>query len=89
MTMASGLVLIFSIMRLLNWSHGQLYIDRRLCRVFLLMQFNIPFVLSLILSALILCVMGIVMHLYLLRPIEKAVGGRFSAPYLSAWPPLR
>ena len=80
MTMASGLVLIFSIMRLLNWSHGQLYMIGAYVVYFSLMQFNIPFVLSLILSALILCVMGIVMHLYLLRPIEKAVGGQVLGP---------
>ena len=43
MTMASGLVLIFSITRLLNWSHGQFYMIGAYGTYFSFVSLGLPF----------------------------------------------
>jgi branched-chain amino acid transport system permease protein len=80
MTMASGLVLIFSITRLLNWSHGQIYMVGAYVAYFSFVSLGIPFLLSLMLSGLVMFGIGISLHLLILRPIAQSVGRQVLGP---------
>ena len=80
MTMASGLVLIFSITRLLNWSHGQFYMIGAYGTYFSFVSLGLPFLLSLVLSGLAMCGIGMILHQFILRPIAQSVGRQVLGP---------
>ena len=58
---ALGLTLIFSLMNVLNFAHGQMYVFGGFITYTIVAQFKLPFIVGLIASALVLAVMGALM----------------------------
>jgi branched-chain amino acid transport system permease protein len=80
MTMASGLVLIFSITRLLNWSHGQFYMIGAYIAYFSFVSLGLPFLLSLVLAGLLMGLIGTLLHQFVLIPIARSVAKQVLGP---------
>ncbi|WP_432455072.1 MULTISPECIES: branched-chain amino acid ABC transporter permease [unclassified Agarivorans] len=68
---ALGLTLIFSLMNVLNFAHGQMYVLGGFVTYTIVVQFQLPFLVGLILSALTLAVVGALIEKYLFRPVIK------------------
>ncbi|WP_432460646.1 MULTISPECIES: branched-chain amino acid ABC transporter permease [unclassified Agarivorans] len=68
---ALGLTLIFSLMNVLNFAHGQMYVLGGFVTYTIVVQFQLPFMVGLILSALTLAVVGALIEKYLFRPVIK------------------
>jgi branched-chain amino acid transport system permease protein len=71
--MASGLVLVFSIMGILNFAHGQFYMLGAYAIFYLFQQAGINFFISLALSAAIVGFVGILIERYIMRPIGQPI----------------
>lgn len=68
---ALGLTLIFSLMNVLNFAHGQMYVLGGFVTYTAVAQFKLPFVIGLVLSAVVLAVVGGLVEKYLFRPVIK------------------
>ena len=68
---ALGLTLIFSLMNVLNFAHGQMYVLGGFVTYTADAQFKLPFVIGLVLSAVVLAVVGGLVEKYLFRPVIK------------------
>ncbi len=68
---ALGLTLIFSLMNVLNFAHGQMYVFGGFITYTVVAQFKLPFVVGLIASALVLAVMGALIEKFLFRPVIR------------------
>ena len=68
---ALGLTLIFSLMNVLNFAHGQMYVFGGFVTYTVVAQFGLPFIVGLVASALILAVMGALIERFLFRPVIR------------------
>ena len=68
---ALGLTLIFSLMNVLNFAHGQMYVFGGFVTYTAVAQFQLPFIVGLICSAVALAVVGALVEKYLFRPVIK------------------
>lgn len=68
---ALGLTLIFSLMNVLNFAHGQMYVFGGFVTYTVVAQFNLPFVVGLVASAVVLAVMGALIEKFLFRPVVR------------------
>lgn len=66
---ALGLTLIFSLMNVLNFAHGQMYVLGGFITYTVVAQFGLPFVVGLLLSAVTLAVLGALIERFLFRPV--------------------
>ncbi len=72
MTMAFGMVLVFSILGILNWAHGQFYMLGAFVVYYAVTAAGIPFPLSLLISGVIVGGLGMV--------VEKVIIERLTGP---------
>ncbi len=68
---ALGLTLIFSLMNVLNFAHGQMYVLGGFVTYTVVAQFQLPFIVGLICSAVALAIVGVLVEKYLFRPVIK------------------
>lgn len=68
---ALGLTLIFSLMNVLNFAHGQMYVFGGFVTYTVVAQFGLPFIVGLVASAVVLAVMGALIEVFLFRPVIR------------------
>jgi branched-chain amino acid transport system permease protein len=68
---ALGLTLIFSLMNVLNFAHGQMYVFGGFVTYTVVAQWGLPFIVGLVASAVILAVMGALIEKFLFRPVIR------------------
>jgi branched-chain amino acid transport system permease protein len=68
---ALGLTLIFSLMNVLNFAHGQMYVLGGFVTYTCVSQFGLPFIVGLLASALVLAVIGALIEKFLFRPVIR------------------
>lgn len=68
---ALGLTLIFSLMNVLNFAHGQMYVFGGFVTYTVVVQFGLPFIVGLAASAMTLALVGAIIEKYLFRPVIK------------------
>lgn len=68
---ALGLTLIFSLMNVLNFAHGQMYVLGGFITYTAVSQFHLPFVVGLLGSAVLLAVVGALVERFLFRPVIR------------------
>jgi len=68
---ALGLTLIFSLMNVLNFAHGQMYVFGGFVTYTVVSQLGLPFVAGLAASAMSLALIGAIIEKYLFRPVIK------------------
>ncbi len=68
---ALGLTLIFSLMNVLNFAHGQMYVFGGFVTYTVVVQFNLPFIVGLFASAITLAIIGALIEYFLFRPVIK------------------
>lgn len=66
---ALGLTLIFSLMNVLNFAHGQMYVLGGFITYTAVSQFGLPFLVALLASAAVLAVVGALAEKFLFRPV--------------------
>lgn len=66
---ALGLTLIFSLMNVLNFAHGQMYVLGGFVTYTVVTQWQLPFIVALILSGVMLGVVGALVEKFLFRPV--------------------
>ncbi len=73
---AVGLVMIFGVMGVINFAHGELYMMGAYCVVFLYAQENFPFLLAVAAGFVFVGIVGIVMERTMFRPLrDNPLGG--------------
>jgi len=68
---ALGLTLIFSLMNVLNFAHGQMYVFGGFVTYTVVAQFGLPFIVGLLASAVVLALIGALIEKFLFRPVIK------------------
>jgi branched-chain amino acid transport system permease protein len=68
---ALGLTLIFALMNVLNFAHGQMYVLGGFVTYAVYGQFKLPFVVALICSGVTLALFGALMEKFLFRPVIR------------------
>jgi len=68
---ALGLTLIFSLMNVLNFAHGQMYVFGGFVTYTVVAQWGLPFIVGLFASALALAIMGALIEVFLFRPVIR------------------
>jgi branched-chain amino acid transport system permease protein len=68
---ALGLTLIFSLMNVLNFAHGQMYVFGGFVTYTVVAQWGLPFIVGLVASAIILAIMGALIEVFLFRPVIR------------------
>ena len=68
---ALGLTLIFSLMNVLNFAHGQMYVFGGFVTYTVVAQFGLPFIVGLIVSAVVLALLGAAIEKFLYRPVIR------------------
>lgn len=68
---ALGLTLIFSLMNVLNFAHGQMYVFGGFVTYTVVAQFGLPFIVGLIASAVVLAAMGALIEKFLFREVVR------------------
>lgn len=68
---ALGLTLIFSLMNVLNFAHGQMYVFGGFVTYTVVVQLGLPFVVGLLASAVILAIMGAIIEKFLFAPVVR------------------
>ncbi len=68
---ALGLTLIFSLMNVLNFAHGQMYVFGGFVTYTVVAQWGLPFLVGLFASALILAILGALIEVFLFRPVIR------------------
>jgi len=75
MTMAFGMVLVFSILGILNWTHGQFYMFGALFTYYAVTAMGIPFLIGLLLSAVVVGALGILVEKFIIERVNVPVYG--------------
>lgn len=81
---ALGLTLIFSLMNVLNFAHGQMYVLGGFVTYTVMAQFGLPLVVGLLASAVILAVVGAAIERFLFRPVIRRSSREESTMLLAA-----
>lgn len=81
---ALGLTLIFALMNVLNFAHGQMYVIGGFVTYYIYGQLGLPFVLGLVASCITLAVMGALIEKYLFAPVIKGSSREESTMLLAA-----
>lgn len=68
---ALGLTLIFSLMNVLNFAHGQMYVFGGFVTYTVVVQWEMPFLVGLLVSCVTLAIMGALIEKFLFRPVIK------------------
>ncbi|MDW4551437.1 branched-chain amino acid ABC transporter permease [Defluviimonas sp. D31] len=68
---ALGLTLIFSLMNVLNFAHGQMYVLGGFVTYTVVAQFGLPFIVGLLASAVILAAVGAAVEKFLFAPVIR------------------
>lgn len=68
---ALGLTLIFSLMNVLNFAHGQMYVFGGFVTYTVVAQLGLPFIVGLVASAVVLAAMGALIEVFLFRPVIR------------------
>ena len=68
---ALGLTLIFSLMNVLNFAHGQMYVFGGFVTYTVVVQLGLPFVVGLFASAVVLAIMGAAIEKFLFAPVVR------------------
>ena len=68
---ALGLTLIFALMNVLNFAHGQMYVLGGFVPYTVYGQFEMPFVVAILASAVTLAIVGALVEKFLFRPVLK------------------
>lgn len=68
---ALGLTLIFSLMNVLNFAHGQMFVFGGFVTYTVVAQWGLPFIVGLMASAIILAVLGALIEVFLFRPVIR------------------
>jgi branched-chain amino acid transport system permease protein len=68
---ALGLTLIFSLMNVLNFAHGQMYVLGGFVTYTFVAQFGLPFIVGLIASAIVLALIGAMIEKFLFAPVMR------------------
>ena len=68
---ALGLTLIFALMNVLNFAHGQMYVLGGFVTYTVYGQFEMPFVVAILASGLTLAIVGALVEKFLFRPVIK------------------
>ncbi len=68
---ALGLTLIFALMNVLNFAHGQMYVLGGFVTYTVYGQLGLPFVVALLASAVTLMIVGALIEKFLFRPVIK------------------
>ena len=78
---ALGLTLIFALMNVLNFAHGQMYVIGGFVTYYIYGQLGLPFVLGLVASCVTLAIIGALIEKYLFGPVLKARHGKKAPCY--------
>jgi branched-chain amino acid transport system permease protein len=70
MTMAFGMVLVFSILGILNWAHGQFYMLGAFVFYYAVMAAGIPFPVSLLISGVLVGGLGILVEKFIIERVN-------------------
>jgi branched-chain amino acid transport system permease protein len=81
MTMAFGMVLVFSILGILNWAHGQFYMLGAMVVYYAVSAAGIPFFPSILISALVIGGLGILVEKFIIEQVN--VSGAEGALYVT------
>ncbi|MCD1262864.1 branched-chain amino acid ABC transporter permease [Shinella sumterensis] len=68
---ALGLTLIFSLMNVLNFAHGQMYVFGGFVTYTVVVQLGLPFIVGLFASAIVLAIMGAAIEKFLFAPVIR------------------
>ncbi|WLS07267.1 branched-chain amino acid ABC transporter permease [Shinella sumterensis] len=68
---ALGLTLIFSLMNVLNFVHGQMYVFGGFVTYTVVVQLGLPFIVGLFASAIVLAIMGAAIEKFLFAPVIR------------------
>jgi len=68
---ALGLTLIFSLMNVLNFAHGQMYVFGGFVTYTVVVQLGMPFIVGLFASAVVLAIMGAAIEKFLFAPVVR------------------
>ncbi|MFH2131107.1 MAG: branched-chain amino acid ABC transporter permease [bacterium] len=80
-TMAYGMVLVFSILGILNWTHGQFYMLGAIVVYYAVTALGLPFPVSIIISAVVIAALGMVVQKLI---IERVTDSEHGAMYVGA-----
>ena len=81
---ALGLTLIFALMNVLNFAHGQMYVIGGFVTYTFYGQFGVPFVLALLMSCVTLAVLGALIEKFLFGPVIRRSAREESTMLLAA-----
>ncbi len=81
---ALGLTLIFALMNVLNFAHGQMYVIGGFVTYYIYGQLGLPFVLGLVASCVTLAIIGALIEKYLFGPVLKGSAREESTMLLAA-----
>ena len=81
---ALGLTLIFALMNVLNFAHGQMYVIGGFVTYTVYAQFNLPYVVALLASAVTLAIVGALIEKFLFRPVLRKSSREESSMLLAA-----
>ncbi len=81
---ALGLTLIFALMNVLNFAHGQMYVIGGFVTYTFYGQFGLPFLLALLMSCVTLAVLGALIEKFLFGPVIKRSAREESTMLLAA-----
>ena len=73
MTMAFGMVLVFSILGILNWTHGQFYMLGAIVVYYAVTAAGIPFPISILISGLLIAGLGILVKKFIIDRMSRAI----------------
>ena len=68
---ALGLTLIFSLMNVLNFAHGQLYVIGGFMTYTVSVKLGMPYIVALISAGVSLAIIGAILEKFLFRPVIK------------------
>ncbi|MCJ7774057.1 MAG: hypothetical protein MUP22_13100, partial [Desulfobacterales bacterium] len=75
MTMAFGMVLVFSILGILNWAHGQFYMFGAIVVYYAVAAAGIPFPISVLISAVVVAVLGMLVEKLIIERVNVPIYG--------------
>jgi len=73
---AVGLVLIFGVLGIINFAHGEFYMLGAYCVLYFYMIQNMPYYVALALAAVVVAIFGLIVERFLFRPmLDNPLGG--------------